>query len=66
MNSLHADRTYANTLRANFVVVNTVGYCASGSSSIPQQADTWLWDSGESILWNDSSDMLSEDVKQQG
>lgn len=55
-----------NRSRVNESRMNTVGYCASGSSSIPQQADTWLWDSGESILWNDSSDMLSEDVKQQG
>ena len=60
------NRSRVNESRVNFVVVNTVDYCASGSSSIPQQADTWLWDSGESSLWNDSSDMLSEDVKQQG
>ena len=60
------NRSRVNESRVNCSVLNTVGYCAPGSSSIPQQADTWLWDSGESILWNDSSDMLSEDVKQQG
>lgn len=63
----------ANVITTNFIRVNQVlanvdgwkGFQKGGGKfPIPTEPDAWLWENGDTVLWDDGTEMLLENVQQ--
>lgn len=52
-----------NFIYANVVCQVTTSRRGSGTP-IPQEPDAWLWEDGDTVAWDDGTELLLEEVQQ--